>query len=303
MLLSGERRLRWERVITAMVAVGAMALSVVSPPTAAAVTYEVEPPFCDGAILRDYLAPLERMPRLHDVPPSGQLSFGSGNIVVRRNSALVVGGGSVGFWLDLHNYNHPARPRWVVTATLTQVDWRGRKLREVGRLQHRVLQIGREHSADFELSVGSVPAVYRVTAIFRSLSGRKLGGFSSYQRVVPATEHARLGLNTTIYRPGQTIFGRVENFGSKSAAYGVPYAIERLEGTAWGNAPESPRGPWIMPLLSSGPGLAGGCNGFRIPTTMPAGRYRMAKEIEFVNRLARFGSKITTLTAEFEIVP
>lgn len=289
--------------MAALFAFGAMTLFAASPRPAAAVTNEAQPPFCERETLRDYLAPLEGLPKLHGVPASGQMSFSSGNIIVRQDAALVVGEGSVGFAFDLNNYNHPARPRWDVTAILTQVDWHGRTLRAVDRLQRQVLQIGREHSADFEFSVSDTPSVYRVTTVFRSLSGRKLGGFGSYFRVVPATKHARLGLDASAYHPGQTVYSRVENFGTESAAYGVPYAIERPEGAAWVKAPESPRGPWIMPLLWSGPGMAGGCDGFQIPTTMAPGRYRMAKEIEFLDWPAPPGRHPVTLTAEFEVVP
>jgi hypothetical protein len=299
MLLRMERGLRG----IAALALGAMLVLAGFARPATAMTYEAEPSFCQGATLRDYLAPLDRLPKLHGLPTSGQMGFSSHNIVAGQGPELVVGEGNIGFWLNLHNYSHPAHVNWEVIATLTEVDWRGRPIRTVDHLRRRLHQLGREYSADFEFPVSDPPAVYRVTAIFHSLSGRKLGGFGSYFRVVPATKHARYGLNSNIYHPGQTVFGRVEDFGTMPAAYGVPYWIERLDGTTWTKAPESPRGPWIMPLLYSGSGMAGKCDGFRIPTTMPPGRYRMAKENEYVNWPARFGRHQTTLTAEFEVSP
>jgi hypothetical protein len=304
MVLRPERGPRWERgLLVVLVALGSiLTLAALARPAGAAIDV-VRPPFCEGEILHDYLAPLDRLPDLHSPPPNGQLGFGSHNILVRQGSGLVVGEGSVGFSLDLDNYNHPARPGWDVTAELSEVNWRGMSIRTVDRLRRRVLKIGREHSADFEFSVGAKPAVYRVTTVFRSLSGKKLGGFGSYFRVVPPTKHARLGLNGDTYQPGQAVFGRVENFGTEPVAYGVPYAIERLEGEAWAKAPESPGGPWVMPLLWSLPGMSGNCDDFPIPATMPPGRYRMTKEIEFPDRESRLGKNQTVVTAEFEVTP
>jgi hypothetical protein len=162
------------------------------------------------------------------------------------------------------------------------------RVRTVGWQADR--QIGRA------FKLGGKPALYRLTVVFDSARGKRLASFQRYFRVVEPTVHRRLALNAPSYQPGQTVFARVENFGTEVAAYGVPFAIERLDAGGWGIAPESPDGSWILPMLASGPGETGPCTGFLIPPEMPPGHYRMSKE------LIR-DSAGETLTAEFDVHP
>jgi hypothetical protein len=139
--------------------------------------------------------------------------------------------------------------------------------------------------------VSKNPTAYRVTVVFRNKSAHKLGGFGFYFRVVTPIQNVRLGLNSSSYSPEQTVFGRIENFGTETVRYGAPYVIERLEGTTWVTAPETPR-VFIMPLYGASPGKSGSpCSSFWIPPAMASGRYRMSKEI---NRAIK-------LMAEFDI--
>jgi len=111
---------------------------------------------------------------------------------------------------------------------------------------------------------------------------------------------ARLATNRQSYRAESTVFARVENYGTVAVGYGVPYSIEHLEGESWVEAPESPKGPWILPLLLNPPGFSGRCNGFLVPPEMAAGNYRVVKEVMF--GLLRPAVR-KTLTAEFQVIP
>lgn len=281
--------------------VATAALSAISASPAAAVTYEPEPQFCEPSLVHDYLAPLKRLPKLHWPATERNPVFGSGNVTLSQVQSLVVGKGTIGFRLGLRNYNHPAHPTWKLTVTLSRIDWRGRSRETVGLKTISVTSISRDSEPSADFDVAAKPAAYRLTLVALTPSGRKLGRYGSYFRVVPITRKAQLGLNDTTYRPGQTVFARVENNGTMDVSYGVPYSIERLDGSTWVTAPESPKGPWILPLLISPPGGTGRCNGFWIPPTMSPGQYRVAKGVNFGwpgrNRPE------TTLTANFQIAP
>jgi hypothetical protein len=282
-------------------AAAAALLSLALVPRAGAVTYEPTPSFCEPSLLRDYLAPLERMPKLRWPPTEGVPVFGSGNVTLSSVQQLVVGGGTVGFSLRLRNYNHPAHPRWELSATFSRVDWRGRTRDVIDRTTIPVSEVSRDSEPGAEFDLADRPAAYRLTIVARTPSGRRLGRYGAYFRVVPETRHARLGLNATTYRPEQTVFARVENRGTAIATYGVPYSIERFDGSAWATAPESPKGPWILPLLLSPPGGTGRCDSFWIPPTMPPGEYRVVKRVNF--GWPERNQPDTTLTAGFQILP
>ncbi|HST68204.1 MAG TPA: immunoglobulin-like domain-containing protein [Solirubrobacterales bacterium] len=260
------------------------------------------PAFCEPQQVRDFLAPLERMPKLHQPSANGQIGFGPESLRLRSASSLLVGEGEVGVTLSLAQRSRLRLP-WTVTATLVEVNGNGRPIGKPRRLIRRVGWLKPFNGDSLRFEVSDDPAFYREMVALHGASGQKLGRFGFYYRAMPAIGRARLRLNASSYRPESTVFGRVENFGTLSAYYGVPYSIERLEGQGWVEAPESPDGPWILPLLVSGPGLSGKCNGFWIPPTMPPGRYRMVKRVGIGEWLPRKRGTARVLTAEFDVVP
>lgn len=286
------------RVALALMLVCAMAAS-----PAAAVVYEpAPPPFCEGEIVHDYLKPFERMPKLHAPPESEQLGFAPKNLRLSLDSQLQIGSGSVGYRL-YPRQRKSMRLRWIVTTTFTAVNGNGHPFGPTRQSVQSVNSLNPSKGKSVEFKVSGKPAFYRIRVVFRNASGEKLGSFGSYFRVVPPTRRAQLATNADGYRPEQTVFGRIENFGTLPAFYGVPYRIDRLEGEAWAIAPESPNGPWILPLLISGPGLSGRCNGFWIPPTMPPGRYRMVKRVGIGEWPPRKSEAAKTLAGEFDVLP
>jgi hypothetical protein len=155
-------------------------------------------------VVRDYLAPLARMPRLRTPPAGGILPFAPDKVHLTVSPELAVGNRELGYSLSSDG-RRAFHPRGVVTATLAKVDWRGRLVRIVGSVRRRVTTISSDTSphADFEIDAGE--GVYRLTVSFRSLAGRKLGSFASYSRVVKPTSVGRLGLYSTSVHPGETV--------------------------------------------------------------------------------------------------
>jgi hypothetical protein len=293
-----------------LVAVGLVLATAAFAGRAAGVTYEPEPPFCESTPVRDFLRHVPRSSTL-EPQPDGSLGFGPPAIRMKPLPSFVVGEGRVGYELFLLRGARTAHPRWKVTTSLARYYWRANLSTTVDKTERHVRTVSRERAAGVFFDVAEGPAYYVVTADFESLSGRPLGHFRFYFRVVRPTRHARLALNSSTYRPESTVFARVENYGTLPVAYGTPYSIERLENGTWVIAPESPKGPWLLIGLFSPVGYSGPCNGFRIPPSMPAGTYRVAKQVEF-SRLfepARASAihidyppyRRRTLTAEFQV--
>lgn len=281
----------------------------VLPATVFGATYEPQPPpsappFCAGKTVRDYLAPFDRMRELHAPLPGGRLGFAPSSLALEPLPSVLLGDESVGYTLALRRLYPPepaVHPNWDVTSSLTRVDRRGRSVELLRRTKRHVTTISKERSLEVRFPVADPPAFYRVTAVFRNGSGRKLGGYGFYFRVMSKLGSPGMTLTASSYRPGEMVVGRVDNLGPDVVSYGAPYAIERLEGAAWIKAPESPRGPWILPAYSTLPGETGKfCSIFRIPPQMPPGRYRMSKEADVSWPPAR--REPIQLSAEFEIV-
>jgi hypothetical protein len=272
-----------------------------------AVTYEPAP-FCEPTTVRDWLKPFERMSRLHQPRQSGKVDFGPANLRLRATPQLLVGGGAVGFRLGLEQRNGLIL-LWKAKTTIVEVDRNGfpigRPQQSIKRVDFLDPALGRE----FQAQVSRAPAFYRSTIVFSGVSGQELGKFSFYTRVVKPSAKAHLGLDASVYRPGGSVFMRVENPGSLAASYGVDYNVEKLEGGNWIEAPESPRGPIIMLGITAPPGMTGPCNIFLIPPTMAPGSYRISKRVGFkippgskVDKHSPARRPDSVLIAQFEIV-
>lgn len=269
----------------------------------AAIPDESEPDFCEPHRLHDFSTPLKQMPALHQPSERGQIGFGPDNLRLLPSPTLVFGGGQVGVALAPYQ-GQGIGLSWIATTTLVEIDRKGRSLGKPRRSVERVGWLKPYWGRSFGFAVSNDPAFYRVTIAFRDTSGKRLGRFGFYYRVLPSTSQARLRLNASSYSRGTTVFGRVENFGSSSVGYGVAYSIERLEGENWVVAPESPRGPWNLIGFTSPPaGTGNRCSAFGIPGSMPPGRYRMVKNVDLPAWPPARRPVDLTLTAEFDVLP
>ena len=279
------------RPLAVLAATAALAAASVAPGPAAAVSYEPEPAFCRPTVLHDYLKALDRLPPLR-WPKHERLGFAPMLRLISLPQLLSPSGfqsPQVGFRLFAKRRS-PAYSGWTVTATLTRVRWNGRVLERVARAN---VDLGTSHGKTFV--VGQEPGAYRLTIDFRSDTGKRLGSFGRYFRIVQPNPTYRFALNATAYRPEQTVFGRIENVGSNRLAYGGDYSIERREedGT-WVHAPEHVPLPETFELYGLPAGTTSWCAQFWIPPGMPAGRYRMVKYLS---------TQYDWVFAEFEVLP
>ncbi len=258
--------------------------------------------FCKGDPVQDYEAILDRMPSVRHPPASEQLPFGPRNLSLYQSaiSRVIVGRGGFGygFFDDTYGVREEVHLYWDVTTTLSRITRNGSVIRTIDSENQYLGVVKKIGDRSFWLDVPPGPAFYRFDIEFRDhRSGEMLGSYSEYLRVVKPRFRARLTVNRTSFRPGESAYARIENPGTIWAEFGVPYAVQRLDGADWTRAPGAPQGPWIMPLLFMGSGGTGSCMRYQIPTDAEVGRYR------FVKGIAPMGGKGRGYFTEFDVIP
>jgi hypothetical protein len=293
MMLS-QRPSRERRVWMPLVVV--LALILVAAPSPAAAADQPEPAFCASKTLHDYLAPVKRMPELRELPYRRRAEpLFHGVRIGASGPTLAVNGGSAGYQLQWD-----ANPKWDVTVTLARVNWRGEAVQRMGQRHLRLGELAPAVITEPHFPLPGTPAVYRTTLVIRSHSGHKLAEFGNYYRVIRHTVHARLAPNAKAYRPGATLFARVEDPGAAFVLFGEEFFIEKLEGVEWVPVPEA---PFPMGLYFVAPGTTSNhCTVFPIPASMPMGRYRLSQEVVIAWPSQR-RQRRPMLHAEFDVVP
>jgi hypothetical protein len=283
------------------IAAWALAVAALSPGERAAAG------FCTESTVYDYAAPLAAMP---PVPPltAGRtaLPFGpSGLALTYRPAGNVVlpGAESVGFALSTNAGRKAARPGWLVSVRLAKVSETG-TTQQV--LQTRRAQVGKlaPHSpVRLNLGLSGEPGYYRVEIVFRDRSGKRIGRFGEYIRILAGNLDVRLSLDKSVAHPGETIEPRLENYGAADLSFGLGAPIEVQEGGSWVRAPFG-NGPVPMLGLVIGPGQATSCWQRAIPADASPGTYRVSLSFSYQLRTGRLpiGSG-ETRTVEFKIVP
>jgi hypothetical protein len=271
-----------------------MLLATISAPPAPAAASETEPAFCQSKVLHDYLAPLQRMPKLRELPFRRRAEpLFRGVRIGASGPTLAVGGGSAGYQLQWD-----ANPKWDITLTLARVNGRGKVVQPLGQRHLRLGALAPAVITEPHFRLPGKPAVYRTTLVIRSSIGRKLAEFGNYYRVIRPTVHTRLVPDATAYRPETTLFARVENPGAAFILFGGEFTIDKLEGAGWVPTSEFPMG-----LFDVAPGTTSNhCTVFPIPGSMVPGRYRLSQEA-VISWPSQRQELRPTLHAEFEVVP
>lgn len=257
-----------------------------------------EESFCEERVVHDHLAPLKRLPQLNSPP---RLGFGPRTLKLVTTPQLVVGSGRVGFRLRFDDSREAEPLDWRATTTFARVDWKGRVVAVLAVARKRITGLS-GGGIGFDLDKSDELGAYRITTVITDEKGRKLGAFGGYARLMRPTQHARLTLSPGPHRPGELVQARLDNLGTAIVTFGVPWKVERFNGSGWELAPESPRGSWILPLYGAGPGLSSDECVARV-TPEATGLYRIVKSVDY--RLSTdFGSREVgpiELTAEFEV--
>lgn len=243
---------------------------------------EYNRPFCNGAPVHDYEAPLDRLPPVRRVGLEEDLPFGPRNLSIYQvSSRVVVGEGGFGYRFsdDTFGVREEVRLEWDVSTAISRVDRRGNVLREIAAEDRYFGVVTDADELDFWLDTPAGLALYRYDTEFRDhVSGAVLGSYSEYFRVVKRSYAAGVAVNRDRVRPGQKVFARIENRGTGSVEFGLSYAVERFERGRWVEQDLGVDG-WLLPLIVMPGGGSGWCMPYRVPRDASPGRYRFVKEL------------------------
>jgi hypothetical protein len=267
------------RCLGKMVAV--LALSVLVLATPRAVAAKSEPRFCaPKRPARDF--GFSRLPPVNEVPVDGQLPFARPNVEIYGGGMfghVLQERGSVGYGFSEGNYGGTVRLDWTVTMQMWLLGRGGKPLREV---DSETLQIGELDAAEqphISVETPGRRGFYRADIQFADKTGARLGAYSSYVKVARSFWKARLLLDHRVYRPGQRVFHRAENLGTRTMAFGEDFAVQHWEGGRWAAAPELTPNGWLLWLGASGPGSPGFCGSTQLTLETAAGWYRIVKPV------------------------
>ncbi len=240
---------------------------------------------CSASPVRDYAAPLRHLKPLRALPMSGQPPFLSEGVKVEPIvGEIVVGDARPGLSLEVSGKQKRVQLDVGINMRLGRVDrtTSGVEPLESRTRIYRIVRRGEVH----DLRFGRIyrPGVYRLMVVFRRPDGKLLGKYGQYIRVVRATRDARLVVEPTMARLGETVHGHLANYGTLPLAFGLPYQVEVLEDGGWRIAEGSPTGPWPEVQSFLGSGAAGGCDAWRVPTTEAVGLYRMSHRVSVGGR-------------------
>jgi len=230
--------------------------------------------FCSSPELRDYLAPLDRVPLSSPFRPSGQLNVGPDSLrILVSNGRLVPIGkalfGARGSVLGQGNQSHPLK--WTVVSELEKM--RGADAIKVLKSKRQYVgKVSAFNNRQFGFaSRGLKPGLYRLTVEIQTTTGRVLETHQEAFRAVTPRSELKLVSSFTRLAPGEAGQIRVDNLGTVEASFGGNYRL-------WtANGEEVPVNPVFGNVLYKLPaGLGGPCYAFTAPYGVVPGEYRIS---------------------------
>ena len=238
------------------------------------------------------------LPAIHQLPQSGHLPFAPGHTLFTAPATRVLVAGratqvSYRFGSESSSRRMFAL-HWQVAGRLSQITKHGKALKtiEAKKWGVGVLSQAELNRLALRFALPSREALYRVNLAFRR-AGSVLARYGEYFRVVRPTVSVKLVASQASARVGDTLFLRVENYGSTPVRYGEPFSVEGFDGLSWNPSPPD-LGPWHLNQFKLFGGRAGACQLFSVPSSMPPGLYRFSKDIAIPPK---------DIFAEFEVRP
>lgn len=258
------------------------------------------PAFCHERFVRDYEAPLREMPR-QDPPPEGELPFGPRNFGIHRidRTPLAFEGSHFGYRFGgKHEGARVLDLGWRALAVARVVDTHGRAKRVAGSRHWRVNRVKDLDPLEIAFPAEH-PGFYRVDLRIATLDGRRQVAYRDYFRVLRRSNDVSIRVSAGSVRPGETIWGLLENRGAGQLSTRGYLDLERTEGDAWAPVPLPPTPRSVMGVgWIIGPGEVGWCQRFDVPADAVPGRYRFSTPVNLANTQKR-----VTVTGPFVVAP
>jgi hypothetical protein len=262
--------------------------------------------YCGQPVLRAYERELQGLPKIASLGRSGAVPFGPpslrvGKVAFPSNRGRILTGGS-SFGFSLRSSGNEVPLGWNVISELSELNTDGTTKRVVSAMQKYVKGISIHNMLDFVLKVPTEPGPYRYDMSFIDGNGGSLGRYSEYLESVRPTFAVKLDVRRPVYRPGETLNGRVENVGTEAIEpRGRPW-IQRHTGTRWQYVTGAPSGPGFPSTPFVGAGAAGPCLRVSLPSDLTPGRYRLVQGVRRAQPGINRHSKSIIRVARFSLV-
>jgi len=257
------------------------------------------PSFCQERYVRDYAAPLSRMPH-HRPPPEGELPFGPRNFGIHRidRTPLALDGSRFGYRFGgKHEGARVLDLGWRATAVARAVDARGRVRRVVGERRWRAHRITDLDALEIAFPADH-PGYFRVDLRIATLDGSRRVAYRDYFRVLRRSHDVGIKVSAESTRPGEAVWGALVNPGAGQVATRSYLDLERAEGEGWVRVPVPPSPGSVMAHhVLIGPGEAGLCQRFDVPADAIPGSYRFSAPVNLDTR------KRVRVTGPFVVAP
>jgi hypothetical protein len=235
LMINQTSSIRWLLLLGAAAAVLLGAMSFLQVSSATSSDRRITG-YCAPTVVRNYLAAIERAAPVRQLPASGHLPF-----LPRGVSVNVIGNGvevkraTIGFAFSDNASSHPRHLNMSIKATLNRVTASGR-VSEVLKERSQFVgsrQIESDSPNKQRFAVPPAPAYYRVDIEFQRRSGKALGRYSQYFRVMRPRFEVKVEPSTEVVLPGQKLDVRLTNLGTEPIQASREFLVEGYKQGTW----------------------------------------------------------------------
>lgn len=229
-------------------------------------------------MVKDYLAPLDQFPNENGLLESGQLRVGPEVLRISppRERLVAIGRDRFSVYGSLSHTPRRSSPRlgWWVSSRLERLG-RNEDATEILRSNRQYIERIEGFRRAFGFDSKVKPGIYRLSLGIENKAGKLLTEYEEYFRAVKSELNLKLATNRPGFKPGESGYLRVENYGTVAATYFPKHRVWRVD-----DGVKLPLARQIYsrvrPLLR--PGYAGGCIRLEIPSDAPPGEYEVGIE-------------------------